>query len=502
MLNFLLGNDLLSSIVAFALILIPTIIIHELGHFLAAKAVGITVLEFGIGFPPRFARLFTWGGTEFTLNWIPLGGFVRPFGEDLIRPLSEEEVEQERKSLTDAPGTPDVYQEERDVLRSRGITKAIAVNEVKPLPRIFFMAGGAIANFISAFVLFVVIGLIGLPEVVGGRINLIEVPPDSAFAAAGLQSNDLIEAVNGENFADSQAFFARLNALRGQEVLLTVLRPETGETLQIPFTMTEELNADDRLGYVRVLAIAENSPAHLAGLQADDLIVAFNGQPLTRMDDPTTSLQEMTTVNAGQAVTLTVLRNDERLDITLTPREDPPPNEGRIGIQIGTEFRSQADNGLVYTEGPPKQALVSQPFGASVEYGVQQTASVFGTIAEVPSRIIQGTMTAEEARPVSIIGISKWGGQILQHSIVESQPVSALNYVAIISILLGITNLLPLPALDGGRIAFVLIEIIRGRPISPEREGLVHLIGFAFILSIGLIFMLNDILNPLPSILP
>ena len=82
MLDFLIGNDALSAIVAFGLVLIPAVFIHELGHFLAAKAVGIAILEFGIGFPPRLAKLFRWGETDFTLNWLPLGGFVRPKGEN------------------------------------------------------------------------------------------------------------------------------------------------------------------------------------------------------------------------------------------------------------------------------------------------------------------------------------------------------------------------------------------------------------------------------------
>src|SRR3990172_4702584 len=99
MLNFLVGNDLLSSIIAFGLVLIPAIFIHELGHFLAAKAVGITVMEFGIGFPPRVAKLFYWGETEFTLNILPLGGFVRPLGEDLVRPLSQEAIERDREKV-------------------------------------------------------------------------------------------------------------------------------------------------------------------------------------------------------------------------------------------------------------------------------------------------------------------------------------------------------------------------------------------------------------------
>ena len=92
MLELLLNNNFLMSILAFALILIPAIIIHELGHFFAAKMVGINVLEFGIGFPPRAVRLFMWGETEFTLNWLPIGGFVRPLGEDMIGPVGDEDV--------------------------------------------------------------------------------------------------------------------------------------------------------------------------------------------------------------------------------------------------------------------------------------------------------------------------------------------------------------------------------------------------------------------------
>ncbi len=99
MLDFLVGNDALSAIVAFAFVLIPAIFIHEMGHFLAAKAVGITILEFGIGFPPRMLTLFTRGETEYTLNWLPIGGFVRPLGEDFVRPVAQEEAARDRKQL-------------------------------------------------------------------------------------------------------------------------------------------------------------------------------------------------------------------------------------------------------------------------------------------------------------------------------------------------------------------------------------------------------------------
>ena len=89
----------------------------------------------------------------------------------------------------------------------------------------------------------------------------------------------------------------------------------------------------------------------------------------------------------------------------------------------------------------------------------------------------------------------------LQESIEQNRPVEILNYVAIISIALGFTNLLPLPALDGGRILFVLIEMVRGKPIPPEREGFVHLLGLAFLLSLTVVIVINDIVNPVTDLI-
>ena len=89
-------SDFVLAVIAFVIVIGPLIFIHELGHFLAARLVGVTVLEFGIGFPPRAIKLFEQGGTEFTLNWLPIGGFVRPLGEDFVRPVGEAATDAER----------------------------------------------------------------------------------------------------------------------------------------------------------------------------------------------------------------------------------------------------------------------------------------------------------------------------------------------------------------------------------------------------------------------
>lgn len=96
MIEFLLSNDFVSALLAFALVLIPAVIIHEFGHYFAAKLIGVSVLEFGVGFPPRALRLFTWQGTEFSLNWLMIGGFVRPLGEDFVGPTEDTGKEKEK----------------------------------------------------------------------------------------------------------------------------------------------------------------------------------------------------------------------------------------------------------------------------------------------------------------------------------------------------------------------------------------------------------------------
>jgi regulator of sigma E protease len=137
----------------------------------------------------------------------------------------------------------------------------------------------------------------------------------------------------------------------------------------------------------------------------------------------------------------------------------------------------------------------------SVRYAWARMIDVLNTIASVPAQIINGTANGEDLRLASIVGISQVGGLFLQESIQRSQPTIIIEYIALISMVLGLTNLLPIPALDGGRILFVLIEVLRGRPIAPEREGMVHLVGLALLLSLMVVVMLNDIINPLTDII-
>lgn len=478
MLDFLVNSDVLSAIVAFVLVLIPAVLIHELGHFLSAKLVGITILEFGIGMPPRLVKLFSFRGTDYTLNWLPLGGFVRPLGEDMVRQLGDEATSEDRE----------------EALR-RGVGKTMSVNEAPPLGRIFFMAAGALANFLMAFVLFVVIALSGLPERVGGVVGIDYVEPNSVFAEAGLQPGDAIQTLNGENFADASAFASQLYAANGQEVTLSVLRPNLPNPLEIK--IAPNLSGDPVAGQPHpiVLSVSEDTPAAAAGFQPNDLILAFNGESMANYEQ----LQQLTAQNLDREVTLSVWRAGETLELSLTPRSNPPAGQGAMGIGISTAT-IDSGLGLVYEEGG-RNELVPQPLDRAIQYSIGRIAEVVNTIASIPGQILNGTASGESLRFTSPLGISQVGGVFLQESIQRDQPSIIIEFMALISLALGLTNLLPIPALDGGRILFVLLEIVRGRPITPEREGMVHLVGLALLLSLMVVVLLNDIANPLTDLL-
>jgi len=514
MLESLIGNDLLLTIIAFIIVLIPAVIVHELGHLLAAKAVGITVLEFGIGFPPRVAKLFNWGETEFTLNIIPLGGFVRPLGEDLIRPLGEEATERQREELVNkhteqmeqktSANPSSTYLSEREELAQRGVSNPTSIYEVKPLPRIFFMAAGALANFIFALLLFIIIGLIGLPTEVGTKLGMVALDENSVWGVAGIKQGDWITRLNGEFIQDNAQFERLLAENVGQSITLQVRRfyeDDTFEDLTIPIILTPALleawGATN--SYVSVRSVEENSPAESAGILPEDLIMAFNDQSLLETVSPVDELKRLTDENLGKTITLTILREGEIITLDVTIRANPQPGQGAMGIGILSDYTTP-DQSFAYIQSPELDYIPS-PIIPSIEYGIQQTLDIFARIAEFPARLLGGQLSGDESRVISAWGVGQMGGVILQDSIIQNRIGDFLQFIALISIALGFTNLLPIPALDGGRIVFAVIELIRGKPISPEREGYVHMIGFILLLSLGVLLIINDVLNPVSELL-
>ena len=213
--------DVLGTVVAFIGVLVLLVLVHELGHFIVAKRAGITVQEFGVGFPPRIGSV-VWHGTRYSVNWIPLGGFVKMLGED-----------------GDA---------EAEKMRERGLSEA-AVDKAmqgafnrKPIwVRIVVLLAGVVMNFLLAALLFAV--ALSLPAQQGrGPLTVTEVQADSPAVTAGLQVGDLITAADGRTFPVSRDLTAYVRSRAGHQVELTVLRG--GQELALAVT-PRALSASD-----------------------------------------------------------------------------------------------------------------------------------------------------------------------------------------------------------------------------------------------------------------
>ena len=203
----------------------------------------------------------------------------------------------------------------------------------------------------------------------------------------------------------------------------------------------------------------------------------------------------------GKPLPLTVVREHENggsesFVAIVTPRINPPEGEGRLGVAIRSQF--SLSEGTRFANAGYKTEIVPQSISDAISYSLNTTGETFSVIASIPGRLLDGSLSGKDARPISIIGISKIGGELLQRSLHDG-PGVMLHFIALISIFLGISNLLPIPALDGGRIVFVLIEILRGKPVDPQTEARIHQIGILLLLALGVVVMIYDLINP-PSI--
>jgi regulator of sigma E protease len=414
-----------------------------------------------------------------TLNWLPLGGFVRPLGEDFVRPVSDDE----------AAG-------DWAIARKRGIENPKSVNQAGPWQRILFMSAGAIANFLTAIVIFTVMALLGLPVVRGATVAIRNIDANSPAAAAGLQTGDVIVRADNDYIDSATSLLDLLATDQGEEVVLTVERGE--EQFEVPLAMGEA-GTTSTVENVQVIEVVVDSPAGQAGLLPDDIVLAANGEAITSSQ----SLIEFTNGHQGEMVDLLIEREGETLTISLRPRTDSetPANQGPIGVSIAT-LQENTMVGITLTERNPIVEYESASLTRAIGYGLEQTWRTVKLIFEAPIMIIRGELSPDMARPVSIVGLSQIGGQRLEQSFEFQNALPILDFAAVISLALGLTNLLPIPGLDGGRILFVFIELLRGKPMDPEREGLVHMVGLLLLLGTMGIVIINDIINPITQIIP
>ncbi len=226
---------------------------------------------------------------------------------------------------------------------------------------------------------------------------------------------------------------------------------------------------------VAINSVAANSPAMQAGIRAEDIVITAAGEDIHY----TQQLSEVTYEHLDEPMELILQRGEQRVLVTVVPRRSPPPNEGPMGIEMRPDIVAN------YTW--PQAAVRS-----AQEIGYQ-----FQVLVELPGRIIRGEVPLAAVRPVSVVGLNDLTREAVTTAQEINQWFPVIQLVGLVSVALATTQLLPLPALDGGRILFVLIEVVRGRRIDPAREGIVHMVGMLVLLVVIAAITYQDIVNPL-----
>jgi regulator of sigma E protease len=229
-------------------------------------------------------------------------------------------------------------------------------------------------------------------------------------------------------------------------------------------------------GAVTIAEVAQESPAQQAGLQPGDVIVSAEGQPVTVQ-----TFRDTTTAHLDQPLHIQVRRSDQTFSTTLTPRANPPQGQGAIGIVIS--------GGLIHLN--PLQAM---------QQGFLQTVHAIGATLSVPKMLIEGTIAPGDARLIGLVGMAQATSETVTYVADTGFWYPLFVLTGLFSAGLSIANMLPIPALDGGRLFFVILEWIRGRRIPPEREAAYHFVGIVVLLTLMVIISFNDLVSPLPAI--
>lgn len=225
--------------------------------------------------------------------------------------------------------------------------------------------------------------------------------------------------------------------------------------------------------------VAPGSPAEAAGLQPGDIVLRVDDTEVLTVR----SLQEYTQAHLGKPILLQMQRGEEMLEVSVVPRIEPPPGEGPMGIALR-----------------PRMTVKRYPWYEAIWAGLRQTLAMMAFILTVPIQVIRGLIPAELARPVGPVGVGQLVGDAVRYSLDTGWWFPVMQMMGSLGVALAVTNLLPLPGLDGGRILFVLVEGIRGQRVAPAKEGLIHLIGMMLLVALMLFITWQDVVNPLPAI--
>lgn len=428
----------LISILVGILIFCLIVIIHELGHLLLAKKSGIYVPEFQVGFGPKLCS-FKKGETEYSIRLIPFGGACKMLGED------------------------------GDSTDERAFTSK------GPWARFATIFAGPFFNFILAFVFSViVISIVGYDP-----CYVMSVTEGSAAEAAGLKVGDLITEYDGKiiSIGRELAIYTSFNEPDGAAIPVeyerdgaaysTVIVPTLNRAYKLGFYYTADANP------AKISSLVSGGVLERAGVRAEDVVVGINGVDIATGED----LYNYINANPldGSEIEFALLRNGEVTTLSLIPEYAESYQTGFLYNYYGRE-----KTGVL---GVLKYSFVE------VKYWIVNTFTSLG-------QLFKGGISADDlGGPVRIVSE-------LENTVEESKSdgilyviLNLMNWAILLSANLGVMNLLPIPALDGGRLVFIIIELVRGKPVPPEKEGMVHAVGIVLLMILMVLVFFNDIRN-------
>lgn len=444
----------MTTLLAFLFTLAILIVFHEFGHYLVARLAGVKVLRFSVGFGQVIARRKDRRDTEWALSAIPLGGYVKM--------LDEREG--------DVP--PDQLHQ---AFNRKGVGARAAI-----------VAAGPLANFLLAILLFWALFMAGVPA---AKPVLGNPPADTPAARAGIQGGETVVAVNGEQVQSWQDlhWLVLKEALRKETVTL-----ETTDAAQhYNYRRITPEDRDDEgleknplrvLGLVHFLPplppvlgdLMPDSPAQRSGLQSGDRILAVDGEPIALWEELVSRVRE----TPGQALLLRVERGGQTLEIRVVPEamKDGTERTGRIGAA------PKVDPALL----TPYQTEVSYSPWEALQRAVHRTWELSVFSLEMLGRMILGQASLQNlSGPITI---ADYAGQSAQTGL-----ASFIAFLALVSVSLGVLNLLPVPLLDGGHLLYYLAEFLTGRPVPEKVQEVGQKIGMGLLALLMFFALYNDL---------